>query len=184
MTEQLQMDGVSAQQSARLQYVECVSPAAEARDLARQIILDYGWNANSYQILNPGMSLWFSATHRAVTGYVECNGVYLVAGAPVCAWEALSPVCGEFEAFAHQQRRRVCYVCAEERLRLVLAQSTSHAKIALGAQPAWDPGNWPAVLQRRPSLRAQLRRAANKDVVVEEMAIGKVLDDTAGLTVK
>lgn len=157
--------------------MECVSPTADHRELARQIILDYGWNATSYQILNPGMTLWFSAIHRAVIGYIERNGVYLVGGAPVCTWEALAPVCGEFEAFAHQRRRRVCFVCAEERLRLSLAHSTAHAKIALGAQPAWDPANWPAVLQRRPSLRAQLRRAANKDVEVEPVTADEAVAD-------
>jgi len=30
----------------------------------------HGWNATAYQIVNPGMSLWFSANGDAVAGYV------------------------------------------------------------------------------------------------------------------
>ena len=130
----------------------------------------YGWNATSYQILNPGFDYWFAADGASVVGYTRRYRVLLVAGAPVCAEAALTAVCAGFEAFAREQGCRVCYVCAEERLQRRLDGSTSHATVALGAQPAWDPHHWTQLLKEVPSLRAQLNRSRNKGVAVEPMA--------------
>ena len=138
-------------------------------EVAREFVLQYGWNATSYQILNPGFDLWFSTKHRAVVGYTRRGRLLLAAGVPVCAAETLASVCEEFEAFARGSGYRVCYVCAEERLRSLFAQSDNHATVALGAQPAWNPRNWPHVIANRASLRAQLHRALNKGVVVEAL---------------
>ncbi len=144
-------------------------PPAGAVELAREIVIEHGWNATSYQILNPGIELWFSAIHRAVVGYSRSGGVLMVAGAPVCDLGALASVCDEFEAFARRGRRRVCYVCAEDRLRLLFAQSPHHSTIGLGAQPCWNPNAWPEIIRHQASLRAQLHRASNKGVVVESV---------------
>jgi hypothetical protein len=38
---------------------------------ARQLILEFGWNSTSYQILNPGIKHWFAAAGDAVVGYVS-----------------------------------------------------------------------------------------------------------------
>jgi phosphatidylglycerol lysyltransferase len=134
---------------------------------AREIVIAHGWNSTSYQILNPGIEHWFSPDNEAVAGYVRRGNVLLAAGGPICDSAALATVCSQFEAFAERQRRRICYVCAEERLRALFAQSSSHAAVALGAQPVWNPRTWPAIVQNRASLRAQLSRARNKGVVVE-----------------
>jgi phosphatidylglycerol lysyltransferase len=139
--------------------------------LARDIVIEYGWNSTCYQILNPGMDYWFSAAPRAVVGYTRRHSVLLVAGGPVCESETLASVCDQFEAFARQQRCSVCYVCAEERLQSLFARSSHHATIALGAQPAWNPQTWPDVVRNRASLRAQLHRASNKGVVVEDVSL-------------
>lgn len=132
--------------------------------------MSYGWNATSCQILNPGIDHWFSSTAQAVVGYTRRGTLLAVAGSPVCEPELLWEVCAEFEAYARGKRCRVCYVCAEDRLRAVFAQSPHHATVVLGAQPVWDPRAWPGVVQRRASLRAQLNRARNKGVVVESIA--------------
>jgi phosphatidylglycerol lysyltransferase len=134
---------------------------------AGEIVARYGWNSTSYQILNPGIELWFSSDNRAVLGYTRRAPLLVAAGGPVCASETVASVCDEFETFARRKGYGVCYVCAEERMRTVLAQSTRHASIALGAQPVWNPCLWPNVIRHRASLRAQLHRAANKGVVVE-----------------
>jgi phosphatidylglycerol lysyltransferase len=144
--------------------------AAAARDRAREIALAYGWHSTSYQILNPGIRYWFSAAHAAVVGYVRRDHMLLAAGSPVCAEGVLPSVCSEFEAFAKTQSCGVCYVCAEERLRTVLAGASRYAAIALGAQPVWNPHTWPAIIRHRSSLRAQLHRAMNKGVEVETIA--------------
>ena len=66
-------------------------PSPEVRR-ARELVLRFGWNAMAYQILNPGMRLWFAADGQGVAGYVRAGGYRVVAGAPVCAPERLAQV--------------------------------------------------------------------------------------------
>ena len=150
----------------------------ESVNLAREIVIQYGWNTTSYQILNPGIELWFSCSNRAVLGYTRRAGILVAAGEPVCASEALASVCEEFETFARRAGYGVCYVCAEDRVRTVLAQSPRHVSIALGAQPVWNPRSWPRVIQERASLRAQLHRAENKGVVVTAVSAPQAAADS------
>jgi phosphatidylglycerol lysyltransferase len=135
--------------------------------LARELVMSYGWNATACQILNPGIDYWFSSAIEAVVGYTRRNSLLAVAGAPVCAPELLPAACAEFEAYARGQGCVVCYICAEDRLRVLLEQSPDHATVVLGAQPAWDPRTWTRIVQGNASLRAQLSRSRNKGVAVE-----------------
>jgi phosphatidylglycerol lysyltransferase len=135
--------------------------------LASELVMAYGWNSTSCQILNPGIDHWFSDNARAVVGYTRRHSLLVVAGAPVCALPVLAEICAEFEAFAAARRCRVCYVCAEERLHSLFAASPNHAAIAIGAQPVWNPQSWRQTVRERASLRAQLNRARNKGVVIE-----------------
>lgn len=146
-------------------------------DLARDLVNAYGWNATSYQILHTRMHHWFSGTHPAVVGYTRRYDVLVAAGAPVCQAESLAAICDQFEDFAARQGCRVCYVCAEERLRALVARSPRHAVIALGAQPVWNPQGWPNITRRRASLRAQLHRTRNKEVIVELMDAANAATD-------
>jgi phosphatidylglycerol lysyltransferase len=136
--------------------------------LVRTLVLRYGWNSTAYQILNPGISHWFSASGDAVIGFVRHCGVRIVAGAPVCARERLIDVVAEFEQASATTNCRVCYFCAESRLETTLQNSAQHSMVLLGAQPTWHPLQWPAIFQRHASLRAQLKRARNKAVTVSE----------------
>jgi phosphatidylglycerol lysyltransferase len=129
----------------------------------------YGWNTTAYQILNPGIDHWFSPNVPAVVGYKRCRNVFLVAGNPVCAPQALPSVVNNFEEFAREQSARVCYFCAADRLREMLSCSRDHSTVAIGAQPAWDPRGWPRLIGSRPSLRAQVSRARNRGVGVESI---------------
>lgn len=144
--------------------------AGESISRARDLVMSYGWNATACQILNPGIDLWFSSSHAAVVGYTRRGHLLLAAGAPVCAVHDLESVCSEFEAFAQSRDCSVCYICAEERLRNVFAHSRSHAAVALGAQPVWNPSTWRRFVQDHASFRAQLNRSRNKAVVVESIA--------------
>src|SRR5579875_1460688 len=134
---------------------------------ARRLILAHGHNATAYQILNPGMAHWFSPDGAGVVGYTRRGRVLLAAGEPVCMATELARIASDFERFAHALGCRVCYVCAESRLRQHLGQSDRHCAVALGAQPIWNPSAWSAQLGRNPGLRAQLRRARNKGVSIE-----------------
>lgn len=136
---------------------------------ARALVLGHGWNTTAYQILNPGIVHWFAARDDAVVGYVDRAGVWVVAGAPVCARERLAEIVAEFEADAKRHGRSVCYFGAEGRLETVLAGKASHAFVLLGAQPVWDPADWARRTESRSSVRAQLNRARHKGVVIREI---------------
>ena len=137
----------------------------------RGLVNDFGWNATAYQIINPGISHWFSQADDAVIGYVEHYGIRLVAGAPVCDSERLAEVVEEFEREAERRRIKVCYFGAEARLESCLADSPRHSRIWLGAQPVWQPEGWAGIFARHSSLRAQLKRALNKSVAVSEWPV-------------
>ena len=137
-------------------------------DNARSLVLRYGWNATAFQILNPGVEHWFGASGDAVVGFARYAGTRVVVGAPVCADDRLAGVVEEFEADARRSGDRVVYFGAGSRLEKLASADGGYAFLLLGAQPTWDPGDWPALVRRKSSLRAQIHRAANKDVRVSE----------------
>jgi phosphatidylglycerol lysyltransferase len=135
---------------------------------ARELVLRYGWNATAYQIVNPGIELWFSSICEAVVGFVRAHNTLVVAGAPVCARDRLADVATEFEQAARLDGKRVCYFGAEARLESLYRGATTHSMVLLGAQPIWRPVNWLKIISHRASLRAQFNRARNKSVSVVE----------------
>lgn len=122
----------------------------------------------AYQILNPGMLLWFSRDGDAVAGYSTFGGVRVVAGAPVCAEDRLYAAAAELEADANARGERVLFFGAGSRLERAYAGRREHALVRLGAQPVWDPREWIEIVRRKASLRAQLHRAANKGVWIAQ----------------
>jgi phosphatidylglycerol lysyltransferase len=155
-----------------------ISPGSSDQHVrARELVLAYGWNATAYQIVNPGMSLWFSARGDAVIGYVERGLTRVVAGAPVCPGERLAEVVDEFEHECAARRRRVCYFGAEARLEAVLRHRVDHARVLLGSQPSWNPAHWASIVAGKASLRAQLNRARNKGVTVALTSSGEATRD-------
>lgn len=143
----------------------------------RELILTYGWNSTSYQIINPGISHWFSAGNKAVVGFVNCQGVRVVVGAPICAESLLPKVVAEFESNAAVAKERVCYLAAESRLESIYKQRSRYTKVLLGAQPVWQLSEWKDIIAKHKSLRAQLNRAHNKSVKVTEWSKEKSLNN-------
>lgn len=144
---------------------------------ARELVLAYGWNSTSFQIVNPGIKRWFSDEGDAVVGYVPAAGFRIVAGAPVCPAEDLGKVIDEFESDAREYRQKVCYFCAESRLEEAIRGLNTHTKFLLGAQPTWNPQNWPTIISSHRSLRAQLNRSSNKGVAVREFSPDEARSD-------
>jgi phosphatidylglycerol lysyltransferase len=142
------------------------SDVRAARERARELVLAYGWNTTSYQILNPGFQLWFSPTRPAVAGYVRCARRRVVGGSPVCAPEDLRAVVEELERDAARCGEHVVYFGAEARLDTLTRDDGVHSAVMLGAQPVWHPAAWAAIVASHASLRAQLNRARNKGVTV------------------
>lgn len=142
---------------------------------ARRIVLAHGWNSTSYQLLNPGLRLWFD--EETVAGYVPAAGRLVVAGAPVCAPERLHGAALALQRYAASEGRRVCYFGAGSRLEERLAREGS--RVSLGAQPVWDPAGWEEIVRTHASLRAQLHRARNKDLRVEAWSADRAREHRA-----
>jgi phosphatidylglycerol lysyltransferase len=153
------------------------SNSTARRPSARELVMTHGWNTTAYQILNPGLQYWFAPEMPAVVAYSRRQNVLLVAGAPVCAVEALPPIVADFERFADEQGCRVCYVCAADRLHDLISDSREHSTIVIGAQPVWNPQTWAALVASRRSLRAQLARARNKGITIEAMSSAEGRDN-------
>jgi phosphatidylglycerol lysyltransferase len=147
---------------------EPVTPQEGPLADARRLILAQGWNATAYQILNPGIDLWFSKARDAVAGYRDWGGIRVVAGAPICAHARLAAVARELEESAAARGRRLCYFAAGTRLESLLSARGGHAQAVIGAQPCWDPSARDDLIGHHASLRAQLHRARNKGVTVRE----------------
>src|SRR3982750_4850594 len=99
---------------------------------ARDLVMRHGWNAVSYQILNPGMRLWFSSAGDAVVGYVASGRVRVVAGAPICPADRLADVALELEADASARRERVVFFGAGARLEQAYAARSDHSLVRIG----------------------------------------------------
>ena len=140
----------------------------ERLERIRELVLEYGCNSTSFQIVNPGIDHWFSSRGDAVAGLVKRHGVFVVAGAPVCPSPRLEEVCSELEQYGKREGSRVFYFGAEERLEAIYREDRNHSKMVLGAQPVWRPASWAKMLEGNASLRAQLNRARNKSVFVSE----------------
>ncbi|MCG8351449.1 MAG: DUF2156 domain-containing protein [Chloroflexales bacterium] len=133
---------------------------------ARDLVLHYGWNAMAYQILNPGMQLWLDPDHDAVAGYVSHAGYRVVAGAPICAFEELPAVTAAFADDTRLACQRVCYFGIQDRLIALLSEQGPLTRFLIGAQPVWRPASWQRIIVQKASIRAQVLRARNKQVMV------------------
>lgn len=146
---------------------------------ARNLVLRYGWNSTCYQIVNPGISLWFSRSGNAVVGYVHRKGVRVVAGAPVCAESDLDAVLDEWESASSAGGHGVCYFGAEARMRHCLESRQGYSTVSLGAQPNWNPQDWASIFDRDKTLRAQRSRAQHKGVSVREWSCAEAMSSLA-----
>jgi phosphatidylglycerol lysyltransferase len=123
----------------------------------RRLILNYGWNATAYQLINPGIDLWFSGDRDAVIGYVRKHHTRVVAGAPVCSLDRLPSLVEEWEALAARRRDKVCYFGAAGRIRKLLQGCAGYSTVVLGSQPVWNPQTWAETVRRM--LRAVRQEA-------------------------
>jgi phosphatidylglycerol lysyltransferase len=138
---------------------------------ARDLVMKYGWNTTCFQIVNPGIEYWFGEESESVVGYVCSGSVRVVAGAPVCRAEILADVTAEFERDSASRGCGVCYFGAEGRLDSLFHHASDHSSVLLGAQPVWHPKDWAETVSRHSSIRAQINRARNKGVAINEWPI-------------
>src|SRR5690242_3573034 len=108
------------------------------------LVLAHGWNATAYQILNPGIDLWFTPDRSAVIGFVRYGRARVIAGAPVCDMSRLDDVAASFVDEAHRRGEYVCYFGAGDRLDARYSEDRAWSRVLLGAQPSWDRQSGPA----------------------------------------
>ncbi len=137
-----------------------------------QLLKRYGWNATSFQVLEPGFCYWFDEAHEACVAYVDTGGAWVVAGAPIAQPEHLSQVVAGFEAAARAAGRRVCFFATERRF----VEATLVEAIPIGEQPVWDPRRWEETVRSSRSLREQLRRARARGVTVRAVGSEELSD--------
>ena len=139
----------------------------------------YGRVASAYQTLTPRFSHWREG--EAVVAYVRARRwpgsgpVWAAAGEPFAPEAEVADAARLFEAAARLSGADVFWFGVEEPERL----GAGRTALVVGAQPVWRPGRWPDVLAEKASLRAQVNRAANKGVEVEEWAAERAAASTA-----
>lgn len=142
------------------------------RNDAENLILKYGRNSFSWQILNPGNTLWFSKDETAVTGYVLEGRTRIAAGAPVTDPSNLKKASAEFEEDARGNGHHVCYFGAQAWLKEIFQGRDDHRTVLLGAQPVWSPLRWNETLSKNASVRELIRRAVRLGIEIREVPAG------------
>jgi phosphatidylglycerol lysyltransferase len=153
-------------------------PAAErsrVRERALALLKRHGWNATSFQILEPGFRYWFDGDDACVA-YVDTGRAWVAAGAPVAPPDALATTAARFVAAARAAGRRAAFFATEERFRET-SRGMGLAALPIGEQPVWDPAAWAATIDATASLRAQLRRARGKGVSLRALAAEELADE-------
>ena len=89
--------------------------------------------------------------------------VWVTAGGPDAPVDRRPEVARAFEAEARRQRARVLWFAAESPHDI----GPDRPSVVIGAEPVWRVAGWAQIVAGKASLRAQIRRAANKGVVVE-----------------
>ncbi len=129
----------------------------------------HGWNATSFQILEPGFRYWFDGEHACV-GYVDTGGAWVAAGPPIAAHDQLAAVSERFVAAARAAGRRASMFATEARFH----EASHWPSLRIGEQPLWSPTEWDAVLKQSKSLREQLRRSRAKGVKVRALGVDEL----------
>ncbi len=144
------------------------------RERALALLKRFGWNATSFQCLEPGFQYWFD-DEDACVAYVDTGRAWVAAGAPIAPPARFADVARRFLRAAAEADRRVCFFAVEQRF----VDLIPCCAISIGEQPVWNPAEWPTVLASSRSLREQLRRARAKGVRVCSLEPGD-LSDPAG----
>ncbi|CAN5857424.1 hypothetical protein BH11MYX2_BH11MYX2_02930 [soil metagenome] len=149
-----------------------------------ELLRRYGWNATSFQILEPGFQYLFVGDD-SVVGYVDTGSAWVAAGAPIAPPDRVREVSEVFVAAARAEGRRASCFGTEARF----GEATTWPALRIGDQPVWDPAQWTDVVASHKSLREQLRRARAKGVTVRavdatELAPGTPLRAQVELLIK
>lgn len=139
-------------------------------DPTRDLVLKYGTNAATYQIVNPVIDKWFPKDQNAVVGYVDRRHIRVLAGRPVCPPDQTQNVVEELNQATDKE---LCIFNAES----TNVPGFNGQPLCIGSQPLWDPAVWEETVLADASLRQQFNRARNKGVVIEEWDTAKATNN-------
>jgi lysylphosphatidylglycerol synthetase-like protein (DUF2156 family) len=137
----------------------------DARARALALLKCHGWDATSFQTLEPGFQYWFDGAEACVA-YVDTGRAWVAAGAPITTHARIAATATRFAVAARAAGRRAAFFATDGRF---VASTPALRALAIGEQPEWDPATWSRTMARATSLRAQLRRASSKDVTVRQV---------------
>ncbi len=146
--------------------------AAMNRAQVLRLLRRYGWNATSFQVLEPSFRYWSDAEDEACVAYVETAGAWVAAGAPLAGDGRIAEVARGFVQAAKKRGKRACFFAVESRFVGLPCFET----LLVGEQPVWDPRAWESALRGKRSLREQLRRAKAKGVRVRRLPTSEIED--------
>lgn len=138
-----------------------------------ELLQRHGWNATSFQVLEPGFRYWFDGDEACVA-YVELGDAWVAAGAPIAAEPEILRVAERFGAAARAEGKSVCFFGTEGRF----SGEGRMPHVCIGEQPVWDPAQWESTLKGARSLREQLRRSKAKGVAVREVQAAELAEGT------
>ncbi len=145
------------------------SSVSSARDALRRALRAFGYNATSFQLLERDFRIWQDG-HGHVVAYVDTGGAWVAGGEPLAPESLVHDVAEQFLDAAQASGKRAAFFATDGRL---VASPRFH-RLLLGEQPVWDPRLWDETLAGARSLRAQLRRAQHKGVVVRQVSSSDV----------
>src|SRR5829696_4119129 len=90
------------------------APVGDEHERVLALLRRHGWNATSFQVLEPGFRYWF-ADADACVAYVDTGRAWVAAGAPLSPVERFAAVAEGFVAAARAAGRRACLFATEER---------------------------------------------------------------------
>ena len=150
--------------------------SARARQRVAELVRRHGWNATSFQVLEPGYRYFFPDDDACVA-YVDTGRAWVAAGAPLAEDDRLGAVAMAFVKAARAARRRACFFATEQKF----AAHVPLTCLLVGEQPVWDPRQWERTLKEASSLREQIRRARAKGVEVRALeASVAISEESAG----
>lgn len=130
------------------------------------VLRRHGWNATSFQVLEPGFRYWF-ADDDACVAY----------GAPLTDAHRLREVGEQFHRHALASGRRTAFFGVEQRV----VDALPWRALLVREQPEWDARRWPEALRGSSSLREQVRRARAKGVTVRTASHDELVSSSAPL---
>jgi lysylphosphatidylglycerol synthetase-like protein (DUF2156 family) len=135
------------------------------RERMLELLRRFGWNATSFQALEPSFRYWFDDDGEAAVSYFDTGAAWVTAGPPVSNPARLAEVARRFTAAARSAHRRVAFFAVEDRFLDAIAMQA----LEVGLQPSWNPREWAARHRGHRSMREQLRRARAKRLRVERL---------------